>query len=223
MSDEQRYQVTDLVGEIDDLVGMMAEITVEESEFLYMGRIGTCDWKYHELRVDFRDSIGVQRFTKHPAAKIQVQMRDGTKRILVIFGEVTFCANTYWQIKIEEAAICKEGRRAFRQRLRLPLSVHYEGNPYDDCVMEDISLVGIAFLSVYYFAEGMPIKVEVPPLLKDKQGYSLDCVVQRCSMITGKDGNITFRYGCSYTNLDDRQEDRLCRDIFTLQTSHMKR
>ena len=118
-----------------------------------------------------------------------------------------------------------ESRRAFRQKIHLEGHIRWGENldARAPCRLEDISLVGVAFLSKAELQEGTEVVVSTPPLVKGGPSYDLPCTVVVRRDIAQQGHPHLWRYGCDYGVLDQRLEALLCKDIFALQAQSMNR
>lgn len=210
--------------QLEDCVGAIGEVFREDNFLLFVGRIEEYDSDLEELHVV------LHKGTHTPAGvilnmpvKIQVHLKNRWGTLLILYGNVTHTASSFWKVQVREMKTCVETRRAFRQKVKVNGKITWgEDNAQEkDCQLEDISLVGVAFFARADLENGTHVWLHLPHLVEGGASYQIECeVVLRKKSDNGPAG--AWRYGCNYVRLREREENQLCKDILALQARDIR-
>ena len=89
------------------------------------------------------------------------------------------------------------------------------------CQLVDISLRGVGFLSREHYSVGDKVILDKVQLLRGEAPYTFSC--QICRVQPGKKPTDQTLYGCSFYDMSQKQEDRLCQAIFAIQAQSLNR
>lgn len=215
---------------IEDMLAICAdvlcEVLTEDNRVLFVGRLGTYDPKQNEVWIDLHRGnetpLGVIHNTP---VKVQIHVKKQSGSLVMLYGNVSLCAATYWTIALRSVVACSESRRAFRQKVRAEAQLlwgpglRFQGK----CRLEDISLVGVAIRSPLKLETGSRVVLSIPALIEGGPSYELPCsvVVRRNTARSGLPP--MWRYGCDFGGLEEPTEELLCKDIFALQAKGVNR
>lgn len=217
---------SDMKNMISNCMDALSEVLTEDNRVLFVGRMEEYDPDTNEVLIDLHRGSETPRGIIHGMpVKVQIHARKQSGSLVMLYGNVSLCAATYWTITVRNVVVCSESRRAFRQKVRVDAQIlwgpglHFRAK----CRLEDISLVGVAFHSPLKLEIGSRIVLSIPALLKDGPSYDLPCsvVVRRNTAETGLPP--VWRYGCDFGGLEEQVEEVLCKDIFTLQAKSVNR
>lgn len=204
--------------------GSVVEVQTEDNRLLFVGTLARYEPRSDEIRIDLhRGNETPQGVIYNTPVKIQAHMRMHWGKLAMFYGTVVICASDYWRVKVTSGMLCADVRRAFRQPAYAEGWITWgeDEKARQVCRLEDISLVGVAFVTSAELAEGDMITLTIPRLLKGGPTHELSC---RVAVRRESDrGPNLWRYGCEYVRLGKRQEDLLCRDIFNLQAKSVNR
>ena len=85
--------------------------------------------------------------------------------------------------------------------------------------MIDVSLSGLCFSSQERYLEGEQIFISSLQLRRNGPTHSFSCTVQWVQPLESS----ALRYGCSFNDITERQEDLLFQDMFSLQVKAFNR
>ena len=190
-----------------------------------MARLEECDDKNHEiLLVPHKGQDAPQGIVYNTPIKIQIRQRkNGSNQMIIIDGTVITSSKAAWRIRAERSVTYMDTRKAFRQRIQVAAEVICTVRGMEQhigCELEDISSSGVGFQSTVKLKEGRVVRLEIPFLLEGGPSYSFSCRVMTCREY--REGLI-WRYGCMFEDMDEREEDQLCGDIFQLQAKTLGR
>ena len=211
---------------LDTCVDGLCEVLTEDNRVLFVGRLEQYDPKQNEVWIDLRrGSEPPQGVIHNMPVKVQIHVKKQSGSLVMLYGNVSLCAATYWTIIVRNVVACAESRRAFRQKVGVEAQIlwgpglHFRAK----CQVEDISLVGVAIHSPLKLEIGSRIVLSIPALIEDGPNYELPCsvVVRRNTAEAGLPPK--WRYGCDFGGLEEQVEETLCKDLFTLQARTMNR
>lgn len=211
---------------LDTCVDGLCEVLTEDNRVLFVGRLEEYDPEQNEVWIDLHRGSETPRGVIHKMpVKVQIHVKKQSGSLVMLYGNVSLCAATYWTIIVRNVVACSEARRAFRQKVRVEAQIlwgpglHFRAK----CQLEDISLVGVAIYSPLKLEIGSRIVLSIPALIKGGPSYELPCsvVVRRNTAEEGLPP--LWRYGCDFGGLKGQTESLLCKDIFALQAKSVNR
>lgn len=207
-------------------IGTVGEVQTEDNRILFVGRVTAYDKGRRELEIQLHRGSETPRGVLHGMpVKVQIHPRHGWNSVTVLYGEVSACAEDYWKIAVKNVVACAENRRAFRQKVRAEGRVYWGDNleNREQCRLEDISLVGVGFLSKAELPVGSRIQLSLPRLREGGPEYQFTCSVVGRRNTAAEGLPPLWHYGCDFGGLNQRLESQLCRDILALQAKSVNR
>lgn len=211
---------------LSNCMNALSEVLTEDNRVLFVGRLEDYDPEENEVWIDLHRGSETPRGVIHGMpVKVQIHVKKQSGALVMLYGNVSLCAATYWTITVRNVVACSESRRAFRQKVRVDAQIiwgpglHFHAK----CQLEDISLVGVAFHSPLKLEIGSRIQLSIPALVKDGPSYELPCSVVVRRNIAGEGLPPLWRYGCDFGGLEGPVESLLCKDIFSLQARSVNR
>lgn len=207
-------------------VDAVCEVLTEDNRVLFVGRMEEYDPEENEVWIDLHRGSETPRGVIHGMPiKVQIHAKRQWGSLVMLYGNVSICAATYWRIAVRNAVACAESRRAFRQKIRVEGQIfwgpgcHFKAK----CRLEDISLVGVAFHSPLKLEIGSRVILSIPELVKGGPSYELPCSVVVRRNTASEGAPPLWRYGCDFGGLEEHLETTLCKDIFSLQARSVNR
>lgn len=206
---------------IEQYLGASCEVLHLDNRFLFAGTIQRYDEDSEELTVSVRNqSAAPQGIIHRTPVKLHVGSKVSSSDVVLLYGLVTRCAAGAWKITLKHTFSCSERRSSFRQPISTTALVHRmsseEASEEETCLLTDISLTGLSFHSQTAYEPGEQITISGLQLRQNGRIYQFDCTVQRIQQMDDHQSP-TYRYGCRFNRITERQEDRLFQDMFSLQ------
>ena len=206
---------------LSSAVGAMCEVLTRENRVLFAAIIEEYDMGSSAICTELRKGETTPRGVLHQApVKVRIRLK-GRSDVIFAYGRLDRNAADRWWIDVDEVELNPERRANFRQRIKGEAVVTDAEGRREPCRPVDISLSGIGFQSRAVYSEGDRLEVSELCLRKGGTSYVLPCVVRR--VVQPEEGKELWFYGCSFQELRPRLEDRLCRDIFALQSREINR
>ena len=206
-----------------DWVGALCEVMTMENGLLFVGTVGAYDPAEGEISVELRKGESTPRgIIYRTEVKLRLHALRGQSGVVLVYGAVTRNTADLWWIEVDRTIACLERRESFRLPLKREAMISGPGGGLQPCELVDISLTGVAFRCQEPFQEGDRLLLSSLHLLEDGLDYTFRCEVRR--MTEGAEGEKwRYFYGCSFYDLRSGQEDRLCQDLFALQSRAISR
>lgn len=208
---------------IQACLGSVVEVFTVENHLLFIGKTENYDANNQELWVQLhKGGETPQGMLYKTPVKIQVHPGQGWGELVMIYGNLTGSAAAEWRVQVTNVVSCLEMRRAFRQKVREEGWLLW-GKPEEQrekCRLEDISSVGVGFWSAAELEKGTEIRLVIPHLIEGGPQHTLKCRVVVCRTVEGQQMR---RYGCTFEEVSEREEDLLCGDLLKLQAKTIRR
>lgn len=195
----------------------------KDNRVLFIGKVIEADESAKTIKlVNYRGGdVPWTSIVSGTCIRVLVRREPYSGKILLMSGEITLSVNEFLKMHVDLVIEKDEKRNCFRQNV-LQESVFISPDNLQKeipCTIMDISLTGIRLSCEEEFSKGDQIII---PRLKLKNGgkytHYLQCRILRCSR---QGENIRF-YGCKFLGLSDRDEEKLLRDIFALQSQEIR-
>lgn len=211
--------------DLSDYVNSICEILTLENRLLLVGSLQKYDANAQNIFVELKNNDTVPRPQKvGETVKVQFHHSRNKERITVFLGKLFGCDRISWRIQLQEEIMRLETRQNFRQRVQGTAQVKriwsatLQGS-FQPCELVDISLGGICFRSELKYTVKETLFFSSVKLVPHGHTYSFHCIVRR---IQPDAKNPKFNlYGCEFRGLEVQEENLLCRDIFTLQSTEL--
>ena len=205
-------------------LGASCEVLKLNNNFLFAGSIHQYDAGEDELTVSIRNGNETpQGIIYHTPVKLHVQTNIAMNKVLLLYGQVSRCAADFWKIDLKHSFSCAERRSSFRQPVTAEAIVSrgsgMASSAVAPCKMIDVSLGGLCFSSQERYLEGEQIFISSLQLRRNGPTHSFSCTVQRVQPLESG----ALRYGCSFNDITERQEDLVFQDMFSLQVKAFNR
>lgn len=211
--------------QLHEYLGAICEVMTEDNRLLFVGIIQDYDSGASEVKIQLhKGSATPQGIVHRTAVKIRLlTMAQAGEQVALLYGAVVRCAPEFWKIEVQNGIFCSERRQGFRQPLTGMALIKREDGPTGPrpCQLVDISLRGVGFLSREDLVQGERIVLDKVQLRQGEEDYTFYCEV--CRIQPGKGPADQTLYGCSFYDMSQRQEDRLCQAIFALQAQSLNR
>ncbi len=224
-----------MLEELRQCENCVCEVKDLDNELLLSGRITFVGEDDGELAIDIESLTGDEISVGWYNLTVKVEVFTKSQGVLVVHGIVYLVDREFWQIRNIEALWSEERRGFFRvhtmgdgmmyslgQELSTMPTVINRRNP--DAVafsLLSISLSGILIETETTLSSGEYMQLYDMNLGNKVPGSTFAgiCVVRRLTenRVTKKP-----RYGCHFLGMDDRETDRLCTAIFSLQREAKK-
>ena len=194
--------------------GIRVEVLTMENHLLFVGRLKVLGGGVLELRRDTGDPLPQALYN----SKVKLRGFQKNSQPFCMNGTVGKSSRDFWQVENLEILQNRENRSFFRQNTDLDARVmpsgHYRGTGREatECKVLDISAGGARVLSRNVYVEGDRFQLEAE-LLPDERPFSVVCQVLR---ITPRKG-FKYEYGCRFEALNEQEQQRLLRAVFTIQ------
>lgn len=204
-------------------IGALCEVLTMENGLLFVGTVGAYEPATGEISVELRKGESTPRGVIYRTeVKVRIHALRGQSGVVLMYGAVTRNTADLWWIEIDRTIACLERRESFRIPLKGEAYITGAEGEKLPCELVDISLTGVAFRCHKPFAEGERLLLSDIRLLEDGLDYTFRCQVQRV-VDDEEQGKGRYFCGCSFYDLRSGQEDRLCQDIFALQSRAINR
>lgn len=194
--------------------GMSLEVLDDNGTHIFTGRLRVLDDDLLELRV------GEGIFLPPPVYNQPVKLRGVREsgESFTLNGSVVASGLHVWRIERWRPAPPRPDHRdAFRQNAGIEGQLRTPTGQLLPCKVQNVSAVGAQILASKLFQLEAILHLETS-LLPNDPPFSLDCQVKRIQVLSRR-GSFSKRYlyGCQFTNVPTREQERLLRSIFTLE------
>ncbi len=206
-----------------DWTGALCEVLTMKNDLLFVGMVGTYDPATGEISVELRKGESTPQGIIHRTeVKVRLHAIRGQSGVVLVYGVITRNTPDQWWIEVDRTIACLERRESFRLPLKGKATISSPDGRSQPCELVDISLTGVGFRCRVPFAEEDQLLLSGVRLLEGGMDYTFRCHVRR--VVDAGEGE-KWRYfcGCSFYDLRSGQEDRLCQDLFTLQSKAINR
>lgn len=208
--------------QIKDSVGTRCMVFSDNNQFLFVGELSHYDRANQTVRVTRSpDYTGIRFVKPGDAVKLRIKQGGGKPRFLLVDGTVIQSIQSYFYLLLRSVVEKEEEREYFRQAVMEKSEVDLvngkqAGHP---CLIADISAAGICIHSNQEYQLGDKLFLYHQTICPGGAAHNLEFRVVRSGKLEGSP--YRYFYGCQFTNLSTGAQDRLFRDIFTLQASHL--
>lgn len=209
---------------LDIQVGNMVEVLTEDNRLELLARVVN----YTGDIISIQDAQG--RELPSVLYNRDVKLRISQNGVSgIILGKICGSTKNFWKIDRLQKTTVAEKREYFRQAARLKARVKClkrsaqaprlsRGVDFTSCSVLDISAGGILIRSSEPFQPGDYLLIS-DLRIGEEQPFRLTCYVQRVENKLGRDA----QFGCQFEPLDQREEDRLLRAIFSIQRQEIQK
>lgn len=204
--------------------GAVCEVTSLRNELLMVGTVEMYNAKMKEIRIDIqRQRAAAEESEMDPAVKIVIHDKQEEDEVLLFYGTAYQRSDEFWCIKLDEIEEHREARENFRMPVKSAARVKADGAGSEMCSVEDISITGICFLSRKPYAVNEKLSLSELILVDNGTCYTLPVEIVRRQETVTESGEECFRYGCRFLDITEKDQNEICRDIFTLQSTGFRR
>lgn len=207
---------------IREYVGSRCMVFSDNNQFLFLGELSHYDGVNRTIRVTRHSDYDGVRFVKPgDAVKLRIKQAGDRPRFLLVDGTVIQSIQAYFYLIIRSVVEKEEEREYFRQSVMQKSEVDLvNGKPAGHpCLIADISAAGIGIHSNQEYQVGDRLFLYNQTLCPGGRSHNLEFRIVRMGKLEGS--RYRYFYGCQFINLSTGAQDRLFRDIFTLQASHL--
>ncbi len=190
--------------------GMTIEVLTLDNKLTFVGKV----MRFNGTTITIRDSVGRELPPVLYNKEIKLRCFQGADT-LVMHGQVCGSNRQIWKVDRLKNMFVEEKRAFFRQGVNLTVQVVCErlGEDARQCRVLDVSAGGLLLRSREPFEEGDLLSVDGVRVVKEEAPFSFLCRVRGV-----RPGDWSGRlFGCQFTELASKEEDRLLRAIFTAQ------
>ena len=203
-------------------VGMVAEVMSPDNRLIYVGKVDKIQSSGVCIREATDDTLPMVLVNKPVKVRFY---RDEDN--IVLHGKVCGSTMKMWKIDRLETTFSREKRGFFRQSISVDIEARCgkrnskggHPNVFFPCQVLDISAGGILISCSEVFIEGDRLMITQVPLVAGAPEFTFDCQVRRA----GEWKRGVSRYGCQFTSLTPKDQDRLLQAIFTIQREEIRR
>lgn len=199
--------------------GMVVEVLTLNNQLTFVGKVE----RYSSSgTVTIRESSGLELPPVLYNKEIKLRFFQGEKT-LVLHGKI--CGSTQWMWKLDqlENKFVTEKRAFFRQHVSTatPAScTHRMGKKKGTapCKILDVSAGGLLISSREEYENGEELSINNASIVEEVEPFSFQCKVRR----VGEKEVGVRPYGCQFTSLPPKEQDRLLRAIFIAQRKEIQ-
>lgn len=198
--------------------GSIVEVLTQDNRLEVLGRVIA----YTGDMISIQDAQGrdLPSVLYNRDVKLRI-MQNGVSGI--ILGKICGSTRQFWKIDRLQKTTVSEKRENFRQVVRTGAKVQClqrstkaprlsRGQDPSTCSVLDISTGGILFRSTEPFQLGDRLLLTDVRIGQEKP-FRFTCFVLRVENVPGRG----WQFGCQFESMDQREEDRLLRAIFSVQ------
>ncbi len=194
--------------------GMRVEVLDSDGALLFPGRLRVLEDGVLEVRAD-EGTYPASPVYDQPV-KLRGSREDGGT--FTVSGNVIASGLCVWRIeKWKPIPPPPNQRDAFRQNTGVEGRLRTPTGQVISCKVQDVSAVGAQVTTSKLFQLETFLHLEVT-LLTSEAPFSLNCQVKRVQ-VQSKPGSFSkkYVYGCQFSDVPPREQERLLRAIFTLE------
>ena len=196
--------------------GMKAEVLTEANSLIFVANLDRLSGTSAELHAE-SEGVLPQTVYNRPV-KLRCFRRDG--ETLTLTGKVTQNNSQFWRVEGLKYVHNSENRNFFRQNTGVDGFIAPEKGSSalkSPCKILDISAGGARVRTERLFAKGAVFRMETT-LLPEEPTFYMTCKVVRVNVASPPTRTTPkYEYGCQFTGLPKREEERLLQAIFILQ------
>lgn len=199
--------------------GMMVEALTLNNQLTFVGKVERFG---SNGAVTIRESTGQELPPVLYNKEIKLRFFQG-ERTMVLHGKI--CGSTQWMWKLDqlENKFVVEKRGFFRQHVKVEASAICTPKGGDKrtsapCMILDVSAGGLLLTSRESYEVEDELSVTNARIVEELDPFAFQCRVRRAGERSG--GYIP--YGCQFTSLASREQDRLLRAIFIAQRKEIQ-
>lgn len=208
---------------LEKYVGSACEVKTLENDMLFLGRVRNVVQGL-SLSLDIVSSDGSLLIGSRYGMPVKLSIYKNSSNMLIVGGKVYMANADFWRISNISQYQNYERRGFFRVQANTDGFVSQEtaGNDgaeeYSAHVI-NISLSGILFSCNNRFSENQIINLSAVRLGEDKWPFSFRCTVKR----SDEESPMGFLHRCQFLDMAQRESDRLCKAIFSMQREAIRR
>ena len=202
---------------------MLVEVMTSDNYLAFLGKVDSIK----DGAVVLRDNRG----NELPQVMYNREMRLSFKRegeTTMLRGKICGCSGEIWKLDQLESMFTKDQRASFRQSISTstPAKCHRRSwrgevdKKGSDCHVIDVSSGGLKFSSEESYETGDRLALKGVWLVESMDPFNFNCRVRRVGDL--EEDGVTRRYGCQFEPMQDREQDRLLRAIFTVQREQIR-
>lgn len=201
--------------------GSVCEVRTMENDLLIVGRLSQME----DGVLEIVSSNGEKMLPAACNTPVKVNIYNSQAGLMIFGGKVFIGSEEFWRIRDLQQFSASQGRSHFRMKVTVQATVcrfaadgtvQRPGYPIH---FVDVSLGGALIACREDFALQERLRLEEVWLRPDTLPFNFTCRVQRMAG-RGPQGKL---YGCSFIDLSQTEQDRLCGAIFALQREELKK
>lgn len=206
-----------------DCVGARCMVLSKHNQLLFIGTVGYYDSVNHSLRIDWGNQCPVRSVMDcGDLIKLKISQGANTHQFILVDGLVEQIIHHYIVVKPQTVIEKNEEREYFRQPVMEHSVISFVNRKAagDPCIIVDISATGISIQSNAIYESGDVLWMFNQPIYPGGLAHNLEFVVVRKNSVI--DGAYRNFYGCKFINMSAEAQDKLCGEIFTLQSTSLR-
>ena len=206
-----------------DCVGANCMVFSKQNKLLFLGVVGYFDEVNHSLRVNWTDQCPVRSAMDcGDIVKLKISWGANANQFILVDALVEQIINHYMVVTPKSVLEKNEEREYFRQPVMEPSVISFVNRRAagDPCMIVDVSATGISIQSNAIYENGDVLWMFNQPIFSGGTPHNLEFVVVRKNTVT--DGAYRNFYGCKFINMSAEAQDKLCGEIFTLQSTSLR-
>ena len=212
----------DFLEDFPDLYnGMKVEVLTPANALIFVGKLRILGNDLLEIRGESGGYL--PRGLYNQPVKLRAFPREGDP--FTLDGKVGANGHDFWRIEKLRYLQSSENHTFFRQMADTEGWVHpitFAKGQRFPCTVLDVSAGGARVLTEKLFELNSAFQLETA-FLPGETPFTITCLVKRIQVRT-KPGSPTkkFEYGCQFSDMSPREQDRLLQSIFTLQRKALR-
>lgn len=209
-----------------DYIGCSCEIITMDNDLLQVGRIRSVIDDEKGLALEIESSDGEEMMTAAYELPVKINIFSNKLGFLGLGGRIYIAHGTFWRINEITAIGKNERRNYFRVKVHTLAEVVGPDTANEiksfKCAVKSVSLSGL-LLAVddesCFFPSGTELEVRGLRVRTEGSFFNVRCKVCR----TDEHHALGKLYGCQYMQIDPKDTDRLCQEIFAKQRDDIQR
>lgn len=220
---------------LKNVVGCICEMKTMDNEFIALGKINA--YHYDDKSLEIVSSDGSEMLSLRYATKIRINVFNSEHGFLGLQGFVYIAHSSFWRLYDISCVGDNERRSYFRIKIRSQAeieeiieqeeAVENDPNAVDKqvtkypCVVTSVSVSGVLIApdNACNFHIGSKLMVSNFTVGESELMFSLRCSVKR----TEYHDKLGKLYGCEFIELNDKEIEKLCQEIFAQQRLEIQR
>ncbi len=206
-------------------IGTVCEVRNLENELLFPARVMRVVDDL-SLSLELASLDGTSLIIRAYDTPVKITLRNSKDGLLVLGGRVYISNDMFWRVSSVSELQKSERRGFFRINATDAngyVSLIADASPGDEHVYPakviDVSLSGVKFISEHRFSTTSLLYLSNVVLTQEDLPFNFKCSIHGDL----QEVKLGYVYRCSFASISDKETDRLCKVIFTLQRESLKK